>query len=141
MHSNPTWFTLIELIIGSMILALAALGIFLTASMIDTRDMMMSKELHHTYFHDYVFSVAQHLDFHEVPLWNTWYLSLEGNSFSLTTDPSANTSLLGFTRDFWVPVTHTLSVYDTTSFGDLTYTTYLITTTYDGETKVSYLTK
>ena len=77
-----------------MILALAALGIFLTASMIDTRDQMMSKELRHTYFHTYVFSVADHLDFSEAPLGNTWYISLDGNSFSLTSDPTANTSLL-----------------------------------------------
>lgn len=143
MKKNISAFSLTEVIIGIILLAIAWVSIYSSFQFLHKKDEILEKSLLSIYFHKYIFNIANTIPFPEAQVGTSFYLTNNAtNSIFINNDPSGNIGDVGFLSSLEkAPTKHRIEVFSIDEIKEISYTTYKIITEYYDYEKVSYLTK
>ncbi len=143
MKKNTFWFSLIEVIVGVLLLSIAVLSVVSSLGFLNQRDEILDVWVKNMYFNDYVFQISTHLEIPEWNIWQKYYLSQDmSNSFVIDENPNNSTNDMWFfvESDPWIH-SHEIEKISENIVEFQTFSLYKITSRINENVKISFLTK
>ncbi|MDD5769565.1 MAG: hypothetical protein PHE25_01250 [Candidatus Gracilibacteria bacterium] len=135
-------FSLTEVVVGVFILSICGVGIVGSYTFLLDRNDQIDNILTNTYFNKYVYDVLNIIDIPDVNIGNKFYLVANGNSFSVSLDPSFNKNNVGFFYpDEIGNYSNEIELISINNLKGINFNTYKIKTIYNQNEKISYIIK
>lgn len=143
MIKNKKWFSLVEIIIGTVILAIASVWIVWIYTMLMDRDQDLDDSISVMYFNQYIFDLLNWIKIPELAINNNFYIkSNSDTNFEISQDPINNTDKINFCYDWdYCNIKHEIKLISIDEIEWIKYYTYKIYTNFNNHEKISYLTK
>lgn len=136
------WFSLTEVVVWVFILSICWVWIVGSYTFLLDRNDQIDNILTNTYFNKYVYDVLNIIDIPDVNIWNKFYLVANGNSFSVSLDPSFNKNNVWFfyPDEIW-NYSNEIELISINNLKWINFNTYKIKTIYNQNEKISYIIK
>ncbi len=143
MKKGKRWFSLVEVIVWTVLLAITSIWIVWIYNSLMDRDVEIDYTIKSIYFNQFTFDLINWLEIPSWPIWSNYYIkTVSENTYEINQNPRNNTDKMNFfDSDDESVIRHEINLISINKIEWIDYKTYKIYTQYNQDEKTSYLTK